>query len=212
MEDIKNMLQKIQKNMEQQEIKMKNMEENITKSINNNINDKFKSLELKHSELEQQILTQEKRQDDLERNARRKNIVLFGLEETENSYRDLEQNVINFLNDKMKVSCAETEIDTVRRMGKKGDRASPIVVTFSTMGKRIDVLKNKKKLYGTPCYIKEDFPYNVLQKRKILKEELSKHLEQGQKAIIKYDKIVLLSNTYTNNKKHDTERKHGKRN
>ncbi|CAH0721442.1 unnamed protein product, partial [Brenthis ino] len=60
------------------------------------------------------------------------------------------------------------------------------------MGLKIQIQKTKKILNGTSYYIKEDFPKDVLIKRKELQTELKKERAQGKKAFIKYDKLVIL--------------------
>ncbi|CAG5027282.1 unnamed protein product [Parnassius apollo] len=38
----------------------------------------------------------------------------------------------------------------------------------------------------------EDYPKKILEKRKQLKEDLAKEIEQGNNAVIRYDKIIIL--------------------
>lgn len=47
-------------------------------------------------------------------------------------------------------------------------------------------------------YIKEDYPPKVLQIRKSLQENLKREQENGKKAIIKYDKLVILTEKQNN--------------
>ncbi|KOB76501.1 Endonuclease-reverse transcriptase [Operophtera brumata] len=56
-------------------------------------------------------------------------------------------------------------------------------------------MKQKNALSGTSCYIKEDYPQYVIEKRKILQEQVNEEREKGNKAIIKYDKLIILKNT-----------------
>lgn len=195
MEEIKQMLLKIQADIAHQDIKMRSMEENITKTINSNINEKNFNLILKTKELEQKIEEQEKRINAMDRHSRRKNLVFFGIEESEKSYKQLEQSILEVITDKMEIQCAKSEIDTVRRMGKKQeDKIRPVVVTFASTGRKMAILRGKKSLEATSVYIKEDFPVKVLEKRRQLKDELDQHIKEGKKAVLKYDKIVILNN------------------
>ncbi|CAH0727985.1 unnamed protein product, partial [Brenthis ino] len=93
----------------------------------------------------------------------------------------------------MKVDCQKGDIEYVSRMGKKSDKTRPIIVTLTTMGKKIELLKNKKMLQNSGTYyIKEDFPPEVLEERKKLNIQLQREREQGKKAYIKYNKLVIL--------------------
>lgn len=93
----------------------------------------------------------------------------------------------------MKVECQKGNIECVARMGKKSEKIRPIIVTFTTMGKKIELLKNKKILQkSSNYYLKEDFPAEVLEERKKLSAQLQKERDQGKKAYIKYNKLVVV--------------------
>ncbi|CAG5013854.1 unnamed protein product [Parnassius apollo] len=173
---------------------MQDMKEDIKNTINSNINEKFKCLETKNELLEQKLETQTIKINNLERTIRKKNLLIFGVSEDEKSYWDLEEKVIDIINNVINIKCDSNGIECVRRLGKKGEKVRPIVITLTTMGLKIKIQKNKKKLIPTPYYIKEDFPPEILSKRKELQMEVSKEREQGKLAIIKYDKIVILKN------------------
>lgn len=95
----------------------------------------------------------------------------------------------------MKTQLSRTEIESVTRRGKKDEnKVRPIAITLTTLGTKITLLKNKKSLDSTNYYIKEDFPPDVLEKRRALAEELKTLREDGQNAVLKYDRIVILKN------------------
>ncbi|XP_063636127.1 uncharacterized protein LOC134806736 [Cydia splendana] len=96
------------------------------------------------------------------------------------------------------------DIQEARRIGKKGEKARPIIATFSTLGLKINLYKQRRVLNDTAYYIKEDYPQNVLEKRKQLQEQLRIEKEKGNSATIKYDKLVIRSknpNSTNNNKR-----------
>lgn len=192
------MLLSMQEEMRQQKINMLSMKEDIKDTINNNINEKFKILETKNQILEQKLEKQNTTLCNLERQIRKKNLLFFGVEEREKNYQDLEKIILEIIKNLLNIKCEFNCIESVRRLGKKGGKVRPIVVTMLTMGLKIQILKNKKKLETTPYYIKEDFPLDVLNKRKALQVEVEKEREQGKKAILKYDKIVILDNKSPN--------------
>lgn len=194
MDEIKDMLKKMQEEMSQQKVDMVTMKEDIKNTINNNINEKFKSLENRNIQLEQKLEAQKLSIDNFVRFTRRKNLLFFGVDVRENNYQDLEKKVLDIINNILNIKCEKHYIESVRRLGKKSDKTRPIVTTLLTMGMKIEILKNKKNLERSTYYIKEDFPLEVLKKRKELQGEVEKLKEQGKKAIIKYDKIILLKN------------------
>lgn len=207
MEEIKNMLLNMQQDLKQQKTDMLEMKEDIKSTINNNINEKFNSLELKNELLEKKVNEQNIKINNLERHIRRKNLVFFGVEEREKSYHELEEIIINFINTHFEISCTNSNIEVVRRLGKKGEKIRPVVITFTTMGYKLIILRNKHKLHKTSYYIKEDYPVEVLSKRKELQVQVLKEKEAGNTAFIKYDKLIIL-----NNNKHISRNQINKRN
>lgn len=197
MEEIKNILRSMQEEMKQQKADMLDMKEEIKNTIINNMNEKFHSLELKTELLEQQLEWQKNKIDNMERLKRKRNLLFFGVEEGERSYQDLLQIVLEIINKYLSIECNENSVEFVRRVGKRGENTRPIVVTLSTMGLKIKLLKNKKKLISSPVYIKEDFPQDILKKRRELQSELIKERESGNRAIIKYDRLVVLGTKNT---------------
>lgn len=210
MEEIKNMLRSLQEEIKQQKVEMLEIKEDIKYTIIKNMNEKFKTLEIKNEQIEQKFETQKIKIENFERLLRRKNIVIFGVKDDERNYYDLEKKVFEFINNMLNIKCDKNTIESVRRIGKKHEKIRPILVTLLTMGLKIEIMKHKKDLNGTPFYIKEDYPIEVLNKRRELQAEIKKAKEQGVKAILKYDKLVILNDKNnedplnTNNKKRNT--------
>lgn len=104
----------------------------------------------------------------------------------------MEDLILDVTNNYLTTTCKRWEIESVIRKGKKGNKPRPVIVTFSTLGKKIQVLKNRKYLNELNCayYIKEDFPPKIVQKRKELQEIVNKEREKGINAVLRYDKII----------------------
>lgn len=195
-------LQVIQKEINEQKIEIqKNGEkvtEQVTINITNKLEEKFTIFEEKHQILKEKVEQQEKRIQFLEKQARQRNIIFFGIEEGETSYNNLESNIMEFIGEKMSVKLDYRDIQEVRRLGKKGDKPRPIIVTFSTLGVKVSILKQKRLLKDTQYYLNEDYPKYILEKRKELQEEVNREREKGNKVTIRYDKLVILK---SNNKR-----------
>lgn len=190
MEEITKILKKMQIDMAEQKQEMREVRDSIN-LISEKIDTKFQALEIKYNNLELKVENQDKQIERLERIARQKNLVFFGMKETENFF-DLQNMMFSLINNQMGIKCEKPELEFIRRMGKKGETPRPVVVTFSTFGKRMEVLRNKKKWKEEGCYIMEDLTLKALAKRKELKEELENIKKDGKRAFIKYDKIVLI--------------------
>lgn len=187
-------LKQIKHDISEQKEEMRNIESNITNTIIKNINEKFNVMEIKTSELEKKVNEQQLCIERLEKQIKRKNIILFGVEELEHTLEDLINMVLDIINNKMGINCQESEIEEIRRLGKKNDRVRPIMITLTTVRRRFEILKRNKSLETLNMYVKEDYPLSVLQKRKDLQEELKKERAQGKNAVLRYDKIVILTN------------------
>lgn len=128
-----------------------------------------------------------------DREIRKRNIIIHGLEEEGNSkYLELERQVVKFIKNKIKVDLKEEEIDFLRRIGKKiEDKTRPILVGITTFRKKIMILKNKRYLKDTDIYITEDFSPEVLTKRKELRGQMMEERKNGKFAILVYDKLIV---------------------
>ncbi|XP_072389612.1 uncharacterized protein [Diabrotica undecimpunctata] len=118
------------------------------------------------------ITEQEVRIEILERQARRKNIVIQGVKENQT---ESEQETINKIKGIMKIIGVQTNLDEelveMRRIGRQGDPQNvprPIILEMKQEATRMEILKAAKNLRGTKIYINEDFPKKILQERKHL--------------------------------------------
>lgn len=169
-----------------------NMESNLASSINQNIDEKFNNLNAEFDELKQESKEQEARIDYIEKHIRMRNLLIFGIKEEEKSYNELESLLIGIMKGNLDVELKQTEIEFVKRIGHKTQKSRPILFAVTTLGKKIEILKNKKKLNGTNTYIKEDFPKKIQELRNSLQPLLKQEIEQGNRAILKYDKLVVI--------------------
>lgn len=176
------------------------MTKNITEMVGKIIDEKFTLFENRNMEIINILDNQESRIDILEREVRKKNIVIFGVEETERNYTELEKNLLSIIKETMNIDFSNQDLISVRRLGKKGEKTRPILFTVHAMRTKYEIFKNKKLLDSKKYYIMEDYPPKILAKRKLLHEKVTKLREEGTRAVIKYDKVVIL-NQMTNNKR-----------
>ncbi|CAF4832451.1 unnamed protein product [Pieris macdunnoughi] len=69
------------------------------------------------------------------------------------------------------------------------------------MGLKIKILKQKKQFESTPYYVKEDFPLEILNKRKELQIAVNTEREKERLAILQYGKIIFLKNQNTDSER-----------
>src|SRR5690606_16723040 len=98
--------------------------------------------------------------DEMEQYGRRNSIRIFGIPETVqglNAREDTTEAVCQTLTSTLGLSVSPNEIDISHRIGSAdGDRPRPIIVKFVRREKRLEVLRNRKKLAGTPVSIDVD--------------------------------------------------------
>ncbi|XP_052746787.1 uncharacterized protein LOC128199747 [Bicyclus anynana] len=188
MDNILQLLKKIQEDLNETKESVRNSEINLL----NKINETFDHVQSKLQSLEDTVSSQEQRLDLLEKRVRERNIVIFGVQEKERNYDELNKIILDLFNDVMKISCTDLDIQSLRRIGKKSEKIRPVIVTFSTLKRKIEILRNKKSLETQNCYIKEDFPPNILAKRRELQNKAKEEREKGKKVFIKYDKLIII--------------------
>lgn len=206
MEELRKLILDMKSDLQLKLVTMENslihLEDKITTNINNNVNEKFKKLDSNLNHLNSQIEEQEKRLDELEKNVRQRNVIFFGIEEGETSYFELAEKVLKIIQEKLKISIQRFEVESVRRLGKRTENNRPVAVAFTTLGMKINVLKNKKQLAASRIYIKHEYPPKVLKIREQLQHQLKLEKEKGNEAFINYDKLIVKSsNEKPNNKR-----------
>lgn len=154
---------------------------------------------LKNQELEQKIQNCETIQTKhdtrlsfLEKEYRKRNILVHGINEAIKGRDDLENFILDLLNIKMSVKTTLAEIDTIYRLGpKKEDKTRPVIIKFISTRKVFEILAQLKTLRNTDIYITEDLTKEEQEVRKKLVIEMKKHREQGKLAIIRNNKLLI---------------------
>lgn len=188
---------------------------NMQKEVKNDIQNLREELINKHKDMSAAIKeikskqeTTEEKIKDLERENKRRNLVIRGVEEREKGYIELENLVLGIINNQIKIQCTENDIDFVKRLGKKEEnKARPILIGLTTWSKKIKILMNKNALKGHEIFISEDFPKDVIEKRKTLHKTMIENRKAGVYAIIKYDTLFLNGVKYVHNKESENTKK-----
>lgn len=185
---MEDMMKEIIEKLNKMDKKMDNYQEQIRKITNENT-----ELKNKVTQMEQKIGIQDKRIQQLEKESKRKNLVVYGIEETENETCEIRNNKIKQILDKIKVKInMEVDIIQIRRIGKKetdNNRNRPLWLELSREDKKIEIIRAAKNLKGTKIWISEDLPKAIQDKRKALIPYLKSAREKGCRASIIYDKL-----------------------
>lgn len=152
--------------------------------------------------IDNKVKTIETKISHLDREVRKRNVVIFGISEEFSDYWELEKFVCNFLLEKLTVDIDVKDIDFVRRIGKNiENRSRPILVGFISFRSKLMVIQNASKLKGSQIFIAQDFSKDVIAIRKNLQPQLTRARQEGKFATLKYDKLIVRDDVQPYNKK-----------
>lgn len=150
---------------EQLKIQTNVITENITAVILQKVDEKLKPIIEENQNLKNEVDKLNNKLINLEANSKRKNVLIHGLPEPNGeNHEDLTTLVTSTLKE-IEVKLEIGEIDRLQRLGKKGSndaKIRPILLATTTLEKKIQILKNKKKMKSS-TYITHDLPKAVLQ-------------------------------------------------
>ncbi|XP_060556293.1 uncharacterized protein LOC132716967 [Ruditapes philippinarum] len=127
----------------------------------------------------------------------RNNLIFTNIDEAPTgNNEDCEQVIRTFLTDKMKIAndlVKEMKFERVHRIGNHGRNGKPrnIVAKFNLFKERELVRKSGVALKGTNCYVNEQFPKEVIDKRRELLPKLKEARQKGNKAWLSYDTLYI---------------------
>lgn len=176
----------------------------VTKNIMEALDEKMKTLTEENKTLKTKITNLEQKVTYLENEKRQKNLILFGMEEKGKSEAELVDLVKETIIESG-IHLDSQEISHIRRIGIKTNENRPVLFSLTTIWKKHQILKNKRNLPSN-VYINEDFPREVLETRKKLKNQLEEERKNGNIAYIKYDKLIVKKPTEANREKRKREK------
>ncbi|CAG9793685.1 unnamed protein product [Diatraea saccharalis] len=180
----------------------------ITTAVTNNVlevlNEKLSGLMEENNVLKNKVTYLEQKLNIAEKEKRKNNLIFFGIQELGKTEIELVDYIKDLIED-AGVHLNSQEISNVQRIGRwTGKKNRPVVVSFSCLWKKHLVMKNKTNL-PQDIYIKEDFPKEVLEKRRQLKIQADEERKKGNIAFIKYDKLVVKTHSETSRDKRKRE-------
>lgn len=197
----------LSKMTEQLNLQTATITENITAAILQQVDEKIKPIIEENEKLKYEVEILNKKIINLESNSRKNNILIHGIPEgKEEKFEDLSDLVKSTLKG-IEVELETGEINRLQRLGKKGSiegKTRPILLATTSLQKKIQILKNKKKL-NPDTYITHDLPKEVLQAKK---ENKNKNSDNNKKDTEKRKRSETPSpgkQTQTNMKMHKTD-------
>lgn len=173
---------------EQMDIQTEKITDSVTKKVSQNIDAKLNTIieENKYLKTEVKLLQEKLKYMDSEK--RRNNILIFGAKE--NHQENLITEVKKIIETQTEATVENYEINKAYRLGIRGEKTRPILVSFTTTWKRDEVLRKKLKM-ATGIYFKEDFSKETLERRRELLPKLKEERDKGKIAHIRGDKLIV---------------------
>ena len=169
--------------------------ESITNTIMEKIEEKLQPIVKENEKLKANVRKLEEEVEQLKREKKNNNLVLFGVKEEEKSFTQLLEKIKKIFKEDLDINIEEREINKMFRLGKinsENKKPRPILLSLVSEMKKVEIMKNKKNLKD--IYINDDFSKETLEKRKELLPKLEEERKKGNIAYFKHDKLIIKEN------------------
>lgn len=163
-----------------------------TEILKNEIRDIKKRINRDKEQIQGEIYKLKEKYEYLEKSLKKNNIIIFGLEVTDNN---LLKYTLNIFKSHLKIDITENDISDIYSIGKNKDKR-PVVVKFVSFLKKKQVLNNARGLKGTNIVISEDLTVEERVRNKILRKHLQIAREKKLNAYIKNNRLYINGDVY----------------
>ncbi|KAI5724149.1 hypothetical protein M8J76_016081 [Diaphorina citri] len=162
------------------------------------INEKLDNIHTTLQPIREEVVKHSKEIKYLDHDKRRKNLIIFGLEDNANeSVPELENKILNLLVRTMGLTNFSLfELDFSRRIRSRST-PRPVLIGLTTQRRKFEVLRNKGKLRGSRIFINEDASPEVREQEKSLKGEMNRLRSEGKYAVIRSGRLITRDNNTT---------------
>lgn len=161
---------------------------------NSVINKKLDTIQNTLCPIQEEVVRHTREIKYLDVEKRRKNVIIFGLQQnSDETYDMLERQIIDLISNTFKINnFSISELDFIRRIRSRSDKMPrPVLVGFTTQRRKIEILKMRRHLKGTNIYINEDCSPEVIQQEKALRGEMNRLRKEGKYAVIRTGKLIV---------------------
>ncbi|KAI5703932.1 hypothetical protein M8J76_014898 [Diaphorina citri] len=164
----------------------------------NKLEQEIVDLKKKNEEKTKKIIELEGKITQLEDEKKQNNLVIFGIDEDESEEpKDLQTKVSALVVEKLKCTLEPSDVNFMKRMGKKNkNKSRAVIIGLSTVKRKWEIMSNCNKLAGTKMAVCEEFSKNVLERRKQLIPLMKEMRAAGKHAVLKADKLYVDGELY----------------
>ncbi|KAF6216943.1 hypothetical protein GE061_001294 [Apolygus lucorum] len=135
------------------------------------IDDVSTSLKDDVKKIESKLDAQGARVIQLERQVRKRNLILMGMSERSQGVEDDLSGVVDLIQNGMRISCSPDDIEDLYRLGKPTvGKNRPICFELKTLALKRQILAARALLSGSNMTIKEDLPPEERERRRLFWE------------------------------------------
>lgn len=136
---------------------------------------------------------------DLQARSMRDNLVFTGI--SEQTTEDPEKSIKEFMSKQLKLSAETVNNITFHRVHRLGprnnnNRPRPIIAKFEHYKQKDQVRQQGRQLKGTDYGLNDQYPKEIMQRRKVLFPIRKNMMKEGKKAIISLDKLYIDGQLY----------------
>lgn len=169
---------------------------NDIRANNEQINKKLDHIQECLNPVKEEVKILNKKVEIIDRNTRRKNLIIHGLPETEKETPAIQEDlIINLISQKLQVTdFSKLELDFVRRMGlSKRDETKPrpIIMGLTTERRKQEILRSCKLLKNTNISVQQDLTVEARTMRKELVNKMKEEKKKGNDLVIRKNKLVM---------------------
>ena len=166
---------------------------------------------IENTKLQERVQIQEKQIEYLEREAKKKNLIIKGIKDTEReTYIKREEEIVKLMKT-IGVKMGTDSIDMTYRIGRfNPEKERPIVVKLTYEKSKYEILRNAKNLKGSNVWIDEDFTQKTQDERRTLIPMMKEIRSEGKTVVLRYNKLIVDGKVYTGEVNRNTN-KYGKR-
>lgn len=160
----------------------------------NEVMTKLVTMEADNKNMDVRMEKQEKKVDTLDKNAKKRNLVIYGIPEKEGElYTDIFNIVMDLMNQRMGINLKPQELDDFFRIGKRGNtqKVRPILLKMVSYWKKREILSQTVKLKGTKIFIANDLTTEEAEEMKQLRIEKRELQSKGHQVTIKGKQLVI---------------------
>lgn len=151
----------------------------------------LESAEAKIKQLNEENKILLKQQNELRREIKKNNLIIFGLKETENE--DLFKEVQSLIRDYINVNLDKNEINQIYRFGKGRN----ICLKLVSFNKKIEIIKQAYLLKDSGISIAHELSEEDREAQKILRKHMKDARNQNKEATIKNNKLIVDNISFT---------------